>query len=273
MAKGVPLPKFLPVGLDGGLVGILIIDIALTWIGHPRPGLRAAARLFAAGTLIANAAAGWPDPLSILLRVFAPALIIVITEAVRAVLLGREREGRDPIPFARWILAPWPTFRLWRRMVLWQITSYSAAVSMELSRRQAIVQLTAYYDGDWRKFAPADVVWMLRNGVRMDAALAAVAALTVPSPEPSVSAHGTAQAVSSVSAQRARKGKRPSAHAGDLSTELRALNLLTAEPALREPRMGAELARRLGVSDATGRRLHARLRNSTGSAAPVSAEG
>ena len=34
---------------------------------------------------------------------------------------------------------------------------------------------------------------------------------------------------------------------------------LKADPELRKPRMGGELARRLGVSPATGRRLHARL--------------
>lgn len=38
-----------------------------------------------------------------------------------------------------------------------------------------------------------------------------------------------------------------------------ARNLLAADPSLREPRMGGELARRLGVSGATGRRLLARL--------------
>ena len=44
-----------------------------------------------------------------------------------------------------------------------------------------------------------------------------------------------------------------------MTTEERAANLLEADPALRAPRMGGELARRLDVSPATGRRLHAKL--------------
>lgn len=45
----------------------------------------------------------------------------------------------------------------------------------------------------------------------------------------------------------------------DLSLEMRALNLLVADPELRKPRMGGKLARKLDVSPATGRRLHAKL--------------
>jgi len=53
--------------------------------------------------------------------------------------------------------------------------------------------------------------------------------------------------------------RRPTGHGGKLTTEERAANLMNADPALRKPRMGGELARRLGVSPATGRRLHAKL--------------
>lgn len=56
-----------------------------------------------------------------------------------------------------------------------------------------------------------------------------------------------------------RKDKSESAHAGDLTTEFRAFELLRDNPELRAPRMGAELGRKLGASAATGRRLHGRL--------------
>jgi len=55
------------------------------------------------------------------------------------------------------------------------------------------------------------------------------------------------------------KGKRESARAEDLTIEFRALDEFEKDSSLRKPRMGAELARRLGVSPATGTRLHARL--------------
>ena len=66
-----------------------------------------------------------------------------------------------------------------------------------------------------------------------------------------------------VSAQRKRgkdgQRERKSAHDSDITTEFRALDEMEKDPSLRGPRMGAELARRLKVSEATGRRLHAKL--------------
>jgi predicted GIY-YIG superfamily endonuclease len=49
-----------------------------------------------------------------------------------------------------------------------------------------------------------------------------------------------------------------------LTLEERAARLLDEDPELREPRMGGEIARRLGVSPATGRRLRAKLATRTG---------
>jgi hypothetical protein len=46
-----------------------------------------------------------------------------------------------PIPLIRWLLAPWSTLLLWRRMALWQITSYRTAIDTELVMRRAVTQL------------------------------------------------------------------------------------------------------------------------------------
>jgi Skp family chaperone for outer membrane proteins len=77
-------------------------------------------------------------------------------------------------------------------------------------------------------------------------------------------AESLAAKLEAMSAQRKRKRtaqQRPagSAQEDDLSTEMRALTEMEKDPALRGPRMGGELARRLGVSAATGRRLHTKL--------------
>jgi hypothetical protein len=72
-------------------------------------------------------------------------------------------------------------------------------------------------------------------------------------------AHGTRSKRSSGGAPRARKSAQGSADTEDMTTELRALQMLDAHPELRAKGQGAELARRLGVSPAHGRRLHARL--------------
>ncbi len=68
----------------------------------------------------------------------------------------------------------------------------------------------------------------------------------------------------------AQDGGRRSAQEVDLTTEARALTELDKNPSLRGPRMGGELARRLGVSAATGRRLHAKLTAQDPAAGPLS---
>jgi hypothetical protein len=62
--------------------------------------------------------------------------------------------------------------------------------------------------------------------------------------------------------QKAAGGTRARARSdgdSDLTNELRALMELQADPGLRQPRMGGELARRLGIGASTGRRLHGAL--------------
>jgi hypothetical protein len=58
---------------------------------------------------------------------------------------------------------------------------------------------------------------------------------------------------------KARKGARGSGDTGDLTAELRAMQMLDAHPELRAKGMGAELARRIGVAPSTGRRLLSQL--------------
>jgi hypothetical protein len=178
-SRNVPIPHLSPLEIDVGLVVVIALDIVLTWLGHPIGGLRLLARILGIGTIAANVAAGWPDPVGASMRAFAPVIIVAVTEALRAFLLRRHRDAAEEgVPFSRWVLAPWPTFVLWRRMKLWDIHGYRAAVDMELSRRQAIVRLEMQFGSEWKVAAPADLVWMLRAGVRMPEALARVRDLT-----------------------------------------------------------------------------------------------
>jgi hypothetical protein len=59
--------------------------------------------------------------------------------------------------------------------------------------------------------------------------------------------------------RKSAKSGRGSGDTQDLTAELRAIQMLDAHPELRAKGQGAELGRRLGVSPAHGRRLHARL--------------
>lgn len=93
---------------------------------------------------------------------------------------------------------------------------------------------------------------LARTSAELTAANATVEALKT-------AARGQRRGRSRSAAPKARKSAQGSADGQDLTTELRALQMLDAHPELRDKGQGAELARRLGVSPAHGRRLHARL--------------
>lgn len=185
----VPLPSLVPLGIDGSLILALLSDIVLTWIGHPIWWLRASARGFVAGSVAANAAAGWPDPVAVFLHCFPPIIIMLVTEAGRVPLLRKhaakkrdqaKKEGHDGIPWERWAAAPVSTAVMWRRMALWGVKSYETAVAAEVTRRRAIVQLRMHYGRRWRSKAPGDLVWLLRTGNRLEEASAKVTEITSP---------------------------------------------------------------------------------------------
>lgn len=165
----VPLAGWVPIGLDGGLVAVVVLDLVLTWIGTPVGWLRQLVRVLSTGTVVANAVTGWPDPVATGLHVAPPLILLAMIEAGRTVLLCRIGQAhgtrREPIPLIRWLLAPWRKLLLWRRMALWRITSYRAAIDTELQLRHAITLLQTRYGRRWRRHAPADLVWMLRTGV------------------------------------------------------------------------------------------------------------
>jgi hypothetical protein len=176
--RGVPLATFVPAGIDGGLISVVVLDLVLVWVGNPVGWLRQVVRLLSAGTIVANTVSGWPDPVAVGLHGAAPVMVLAMVEAGRTVLLRRlgVKQGtvRDSIPLIRWALAPWRTALLWRRMVLWQITSYRAAVDVELDIRRAMALLRVHYGRGWRRSAPGDVVWMLRTGVAVGEVFARV---------------------------------------------------------------------------------------------------
>jgi len=198
----VPLAGWVPAGLDGGLVAVVVLDLALTWIGTPVGWLRQLVRVLSTGTVVANAVAGWPDPVATGLHVAAPLILLAMIEARRTVLLRRIGEAygtrREPIPLIRWLLAPWRTMLLWRRMALWQITSYRTAIDTELQLRRAMTLLRVHYGHRWRRCAPADLVWMLRTGVDVGEtcervrALVGVDGCVVPAETISLGSHGGA---------------------------------------------------------------------------------
>ena len=78
----------------------------------------------------------------------------------------------EPIPQERWLVAPWNTFRLYRRMAIFGPDGYLQALDQEKDRMIAIAKLKDRYGRrDWRHAVPRDLVWMLRKGVLLEEAL------------------------------------------------------------------------------------------------------
>lgn len=156
----------LPIGIDAGIVVLLALDLLLTWLRIPFPLLRQTAWLLTAATIAFNGAAAWPDPLGVGMHAVIPILFVVSVEAARHAI-GRIADitadrHMESVRVARWLLAPVPTFRLWRRMKLWELRSYDQVIRLEQDRLVYRARLRARYGRAWRRKAPVESLMPLR---------------------------------------------------------------------------------------------------------------
>ena len=174
-----------PVGVDVGIAVLLALDLVLTWLRIPFPLLRQTAWLLTAGTIVFNAASSWGDPLAMSMHAIIPVLFVVVVEAARHAV-GRMADitadkHMESVRLMRWLLSPVPTFRLWRRMKLWEMRSYDEVVRLEQNRLVYRTHLRAQYGRNWRRQAPIETLLPLKlakYGVPLD--LDVVRAVTAP---------------------------------------------------------------------------------------------
>ncbi|WBB64515.1 DUF2637 domain-containing protein [Streptomyces sp. WMMC500] len=157
---------FFPIGIDAGIVVLLALDLLLTWIRIPFPLLRQAAWLLTAATIAFNGAAAWPDPLGVGMHAIIPVLFVVAVEAARHAI-GRIADitadkYMEGVRVSRWLLAFPSTFRLWRRMKLWELRSYEEVIRLEQDRMVYRARLRARYGRAWRRRAPVEAVMPLK---------------------------------------------------------------------------------------------------------------
>ncbi|MDT0380717.1 DUF2637 domain-containing protein [Streptomyces sp. DSM 42041] len=157
---------FFPIGIDAGIVVLLALDLLLTWIRIPFPLLRQTAWLLTAATIAFNGAAAWPDPLGVGMHAVIPVLFVVAVEAARHAI-GRIADitadkHMEGVRLSRWLLAFPSTFRLWRRMKLWELRSYEQVIAMEQDRLVYEARLRARYGRGWRRKAPVEAMMPLR---------------------------------------------------------------------------------------------------------------
>lgn len=156
---GDELAWIVPIGLDLGILVLLAWDLLLELQNLPWPILRWIAWAYIAGTVTVNVTAADGDPAGMIAHAAMPVLFITVTEGVRHQI--RHRAGlaagvrREKIPASRWLLAPVSTLLMWRRMVLWQITSYPQGLLLEQERLAAISRLQQTHGRlRWRWKAP-----------------------------------------------------------------------------------------------------------------------
>ena len=157
-----------PLGVDIGILLFGMVDILLAYWDMPY----ALPRLFEWGLVGATAwlnVAG-PEPKWVkAAHIVMPSLWAVSVQIVRKVILTRLGLINDTkmarIRFTRWILAPWSTMKLWRRMVLWEITDYTEALEREFNRLATQATAKQQWGEDWKEVLPGDFVMKMEMGL------------------------------------------------------------------------------------------------------------
>ncbi|MFE0356520.1 DUF2637 domain-containing protein [Streptomyces nigra] len=154
-----------PIGIDAGICVLLALDLLLTWIRIPFPLLRQTAWLLTIATIAFNAAAA-SDPLGMGMHAVIPILFVVTVEAARHTV-GRIADltadkHMEGVRITRWLLAPLPTFLLWRRMKLWELRSYEQVIKLEQERLVYQARLRSRFGPRWRRKAPVESLMPLR---------------------------------------------------------------------------------------------------------------
>lgn len=204
---GFATPAMLPVGIDLAIpvftvVNLLLIrmDMALSWVRWVPWALTLVTCWLnvAAGTSLSAKVAHGTMPL----------LWVVLSEVaahVYAVRIGAVTGRRmDKIRRSRWVLAPVTTFALWRRMTLWEITSYTDALARERERQLARADLRELHGWRWRSKTDRRTRAMLKLGE-----LAPSDTTTVPESEPEGEAAVPPAPAAAKPAARKRAAKAP----------------------------------------------------------------
>lgn len=127
--------RWFPIGVDAGIAVQLSLDLLLTGLRIPYPVIRYVAWLLTVGTIVFNAASSLGDPLAMGMHAVIPVLFISVIEAARHAVgriadITANRLIESP-PLIRWIIDPLGTFRIWRRMRLWQLASYNEVIAQQ----------------------------------------------------------------------------------------------------------------------------------------------
>ena len=247
-----------PIVIDLSVFVFSGVDLVLARLDMPHPLARWTVYGATFGTVYLNYSAGGTLPGRVA-HVLMPSIWVIFIELMRHIVRRKVNLAtgthREPIPAARWFLSPWPTAKLWRRMVLWRVNSYTAALAAERRRLAALAVAREEHGRLWRgKVSPllrmqismgelgAENVRTLMNpgyGGGQSAAIPPAIGGQVPGQSPAASA-----AIPTATAAATSRPKRGQ------STADRVAKLTAAHPEWS----GAEVAAKLSIGERTARR-------------------
>lgn len=160
-------PWMVPVGMDVSIpvfsvANLLLIrmDMALAWVRFVPWVLT----LVTCGLNVSAGHGTWAK----VAHGTMPLLWVVFSEIgahIYASRIGAVTGRRmDKIRASRWLLAFPSTFALWRRMTLWEVTSYADALSRERERQLARAELREQHGRRWRSKTPRRERVLLKLG-------------------------------------------------------------------------------------------------------------
>ncbi|WP_343242839.1 DUF2637 domain-containing protein [Streptomyces sp. SID12501] len=164
---GFDSPWMLPVGIDAAIPVFTAAFLLLIRTDMPLGWVRFVPWVLTGVTCWLNIAAGHSLSAK-LAHGTMPLLWVVLSEVAAHVYASRigAVTGRrmEKIRFSRWLLAPLSTFGLWRRMTLWEVTSYSVALGRERERQLARAHLREQHGRKWRSKTPRPERVLLKLG-------------------------------------------------------------------------------------------------------------
>lgn len=147
------------VGVDVGIMVMIAVDLLMAWLKRPISWIRYPVWLLTAATVVLNAASGAPEDRAWQLLDYVaagahgvvPVLFIMVVEVGRTSIdriVRPDQAERDSIPWIRWTLAPIATSRIFRRMRLYEVSSYPEMVRRDQDLIAYEQWLKRKYDGD-----------------------------------------------------------------------------------------------------------------------------
>lgn len=159
-------PWVLPAAIDSAIPVFTGANLFLIRMGMPLGWVRFVPWVLSLITCALNVAAG--DSLWAKVAHGSMSLLWVavseIAAHIYAVRIGAAtgRRRMEKVRWSRWLLSPAPTFLLWRRMKLWELTSYEQVLGLEQDRLIYLAQLRGKFGRNWRRKAPVASLIPLR---------------------------------------------------------------------------------------------------------------